>query len=161
MIQIQYHEPAIFEQVSFLVKILPYAERSPAYPYTNIAVNISISTKAHRDSSDLSWCTTFTIQKSTGSQLCLHESGLVFEQHWWVTVSCIRLSVIRVKLTRNLSMSTQLNNAGPRPLVQVASSRWLWNHLWSSTWSTEDTTHCSAWSNPMHPVISQLESSRF
>lgn len=81
MIQIQHHEPAIFEQVSFLVKILPYAERSPAYPYTNIAVNISVSTKAHRDSSDLSWCTAFTIQKCIGGQLCLHESGLVFDSN--------------------------------------------------------------------------------
>lgn len=75
------HVPEVYQEVSMFVDLLPLLEHCPAYPYQNFALNICVCTKAHRDSTDKSWCTAFTIQDCKGGQICLHESGLVFDSN--------------------------------------------------------------------------------
>jgi len=68
-----------YQKIEVFCKFLPLNEHSPAYPYSNFVINFCASTKAHRDSRDNGWCTTFTFASCEGGQLCLYELGLVFD----------------------------------------------------------------------------------
>jgi hypothetical protein len=58
---------------------LPLHERSPAHPFSNFVVNVCACTKGHRDHGDKKYCATFFIGSFEGAELCLHETGVVFD----------------------------------------------------------------------------------
>lgn len=59
---------------------LPLYERSPAHPFSNLVVNLCACTKGHRDHCDKkNRCATFTIAECEGGEICLYDSGLVFD----------------------------------------------------------------------------------
>jgi hypothetical protein len=78
IMQIKYHEPETYNALEVYVDILPDYERSPAHPYSNLVINVRACTKGHRDHCDRT-CTTFTVSDCEGGEICLHESGLVFD----------------------------------------------------------------------------------
>ncbi|KAJ7695870.1 hypothetical protein B0H16DRAFT_1224749, partial [Mycena metata] len=62
---------------------LPLNERSLAYPFGGFVINVSVSTRGHRDRFDKLFCVVIPFGKWTGGELCLFEPGFVFKLHPW------------------------------------------------------------------------------
>lgn len=79
MVQIEYHLPEAYKELDIHCQFLPMNTRPAGAPFTSMVINLCACTKGHRDHGDKKWCTTFTIGDCKGGQLCLYESGLVFD----------------------------------------------------------------------------------
>lgn len=79
LFQIKYHLPDEFEQLEVHCEFLPLGSPSPVHPFTSMVINLCACTKGHRDHGDKQWCATFTLGDFEGGEICLHESGLVFD----------------------------------------------------------------------------------
>lgn len=77
--QIEHHLPQVYKELEIHCEFLPLHDEAPARPFTSMVVNLCACTKGHRDKGDKTWCTTFTIGKCEGGEICLHEAGLVLD----------------------------------------------------------------------------------
>ncbi|KZP22967.1 hypothetical protein FIBSPDRAFT_672765, partial [Athelia psychrophila] len=76
---IQHHLPEAYKELDIHCQFLPLGHTPPGHPFTSMVVNLCACTKGHRDHGDKKWCTTFTIGDCKGGEICMHESGLVFD----------------------------------------------------------------------------------
>ncbi|KAJ7711117.1 hypothetical protein B0H16DRAFT_1344042, partial [Mycena metata] len=60
---------------------LPLNQRSEAYPFSGYVLNISVSTRGHRDKGDLEFCVVFPLGEWTGGGLDLFEPSFLFRLH--------------------------------------------------------------------------------
>jgi hypothetical protein len=79
LIQLQYQLPDIYEELSLYCKILPFNANSPAYPFSGVVINLSVSTSAHRDANDKRICVVVPFGDWKGGEICLYELGLVMQ----------------------------------------------------------------------------------
>ncbi|KAJ7080754.1 hypothetical protein B0H15DRAFT_855854 [Mycena belliarum] len=75
--------PEDYEELKIFVTRLPLNERSLAYPFGGFVINISVSTKGHRDRFDKLFCVVIPFGYWTGGELCLFEPGFVFRLKSW------------------------------------------------------------------------------
>lgn len=78
-VQIEHHLPEAYKELQIHCDFIPLHTQPPGAPFTSMVVNLCACTKGHRDHGDKKWCTTFTIGDCKGGELCMHESGLVFD----------------------------------------------------------------------------------
>ncbi|KAJ7766829.1 hypothetical protein B0H16DRAFT_1453844 [Mycena metata] len=70
--------PKQYDRISVTASQLPLNQRSEAYPFGGYVLNISVSTRGHRDKGDLEFCVVFPLGKWTGGGLGLFEPGFLF-----------------------------------------------------------------------------------
>jgi hypothetical protein len=75
--------PEEHAEIKIYVSKLPLNERSLAYPFGGFVINVSVSTRAHRDRFDKLFCVVIPFGKWTGGELCLYEPGFVFRLQPW------------------------------------------------------------------------------
>jgi hypothetical protein len=81
--QVQKFQPEEYEEIKIFVDKLPLNERSLAYPFGGFVINVSVSTRAHRDRFDKLFCVVIPFGHWTGGELCLYEPGLALRLHPW------------------------------------------------------------------------------
>ncbi|KAJ7281087.1 hypothetical protein C8J57DRAFT_960887, partial [Mycena rebaudengoi] len=65
--------PDEYEKITVYVSRLPMHERSHAHPFGGFVVNISVSTRGHRDAGDKLFCVVIPFGSWIGGELCLFE----------------------------------------------------------------------------------------
>ncbi|KAJ7763440.1 hypothetical protein B0H16DRAFT_1414177 [Mycena metata] len=75
--------PDEYEELKIFVTKLPLNERSLAYPFGGFVINVSVSTRGHRDRFDKLFCVVIPFGEWTGGELCLYEPGFVFKLRPW------------------------------------------------------------------------------
>ncbi|KAJ7498855.1 hypothetical protein FB451DRAFT_1548628 [Mycena latifolia] len=75
--------PDDYEELKIYVSQLPLNERSLAYPFGGFVINVSVSTRGHRDHFDKLFCVVIPFGDWTGGELCLFEPGFVFRLRPW------------------------------------------------------------------------------
>jgi len=72
--------PEEYEIISQYTEVLLGDSRSPAYPFAGFVVNFNVSTKVHRDWTDLKFCVVLVISEDCeGGDLCFMEPGIRLE----------------------------------------------------------------------------------
>ncbi|KAJ7703456.1 hypothetical protein B0H16DRAFT_1347120, partial [Mycena metata] len=70
--------PKQYDRICVTASQLPLNQRSEAYPFSGYVLNISVSTRGHRDKGDLEFCVVLPLGQWTGGGLGLFEPGFLF-----------------------------------------------------------------------------------